>query len=65
VTGQAIARLIRDLDQRLGVTSVVVTHDIPLVMAVAERVVFPTGSSSSRDTSQAREAPPGARVLRG
>jgi len=40
VTGQAIARLIRDLDQRLGVTSVVVTHDIPLVMAVAERVVF-------------------------
>jgi phospholipid/cholesterol/gamma-HCH transport system ATP-binding protein len=40
VTGQAIARLIRDLDQRLGVTSVVVTHDIPLVTAVAERVVF-------------------------
>lgn len=40
VTGQAIARLIQDLDQRLGVTSVVVTHDIPLVMTVAERVVF-------------------------
>jgi phospholipid/cholesterol/gamma-HCH transport system ATP-binding protein len=40
VTGQAIADLILDLDRRLGVTSVVVTHDIPLVLRVAERVVF-------------------------
>jgi phospholipid/cholesterol/gamma-HCH transport system ATP-binding protein len=40
VTGQAIARLIVDLDQRLGVSSMVVTHDIPLVVQVAERVVF-------------------------
>lgn len=40
VTGEAIANLIIDLDRRLGVTSVVVTHDIPLVMRVAERVVF-------------------------
>ena len=40
VTGSAIARLITDLDRRLGVTSVVVTHDISLVRAVAERVIF-------------------------
>jgi phospholipid/cholesterol/gamma-HCH transport system ATP-binding protein len=40
VTGETIARLILDLDHRLGVTSVVVTHDIPLVVRVAERVVF-------------------------
>jgi phospholipid/cholesterol/gamma-HCH transport system ATP-binding protein len=40
VTGGAIADLIVDLDRRLGVTSLVVTHDIPLVVRVAERVVF-------------------------
>lgn len=40
VTGRAIANLILDLDRRLGVTSVVVTHDIPLVLRVAERVAF-------------------------
>jgi len=40
VTGGAIADLIVDLDRRFGVTSLVVTHDIPLVQRVAERVVF-------------------------
>jgi phospholipid/cholesterol/gamma-HCH transport system ATP-binding protein len=40
VTSEAIARTIVDLGSRLGVTSVVVTHDIPLVARVAERVVF-------------------------
>ena len=40
VTSRAIAELILDLDRRLNVTSVVVTHDIPLVTQVAERVVF-------------------------
>lgn len=40
VTGETIAHLILDLDRRLGVTSVVVTHDIPLVLRVAERVLF-------------------------
>lgn len=40
VTGRAIAQLICDLDQNLGVTSVVVSHDIELVVAVAERVLF-------------------------
>lgn len=40
VTGEAIANLILDLDRRLGVTSLVVTHDIPLVLRVADRVAF-------------------------
>jgi phospholipid/cholesterol/gamma-HCH transport system ATP-binding protein len=40
VTGRTIAELILDLDARFGVTSVVVTHDISLVVRVAERVVF-------------------------
>jgi phospholipid/cholesterol/gamma-HCH transport system ATP-binding protein len=40
LTGKAIAELILDLDRRLGVTSVVVTHDIPLVVRVADRVCF-------------------------
>jgi phospholipid/cholesterol/gamma-HCH transport system ATP-binding protein len=40
VTGGAIAELILDLDRHVGVTSLVVTHDIPLVVRVAERVVF-------------------------
>ena len=43
VTSRRIAGLILDLDRRLGVTSVVVTHDIPLVVEVAERVVFLDG----------------------
>jgi len=40
LTGKTIADLIRSLDERLGVTSVVVTHDIPLVARVATRIVF-------------------------
>jgi phospholipid/cholesterol/gamma-HCH transport system ATP-binding protein len=60
VTGRAIAELIVDLDHRLGVTSVVVTHDIPLVLTVAERVVFlHEGEFVFSGTSQQaqREAP--------
>ncbi len=40
LTGRTIADLIRSLHERLGVTSVVVTHDIPLVVRVATRIVF-------------------------
>ncbi len=40
LTGKTIAELIRSLHERLGVTSVVVTHDIPLVVRVATRIVF-------------------------
>lgn len=40
VTADVINRLIRDLDQRLGVTSVVVTHDMKTVFRVADRVAL-------------------------
>jgi len=40
VTGKAIGELIVDLHRRLGVTSVIVTHEIPFVTRVARRVVF-------------------------
>jgi phospholipid/cholesterol/gamma-HCH transport system ATP-binding protein len=40
VTSEAIAELIVDLGRGLEVTSVVVTHDIPLVVRVADRVIF-------------------------
>ncbi len=40
VTSRAIGDLILDLDRRLGVTSLVVTHDIHLTARVADRVVF-------------------------
>jgi phospholipid/cholesterol/gamma-HCH transport system ATP-binding protein len=40
VSGESIAELILDLDRRLEVTSVLVTHDIPLVVRTANRVIF-------------------------
>jgi phospholipid/cholesterol/gamma-HCH transport system ATP-binding protein len=40
VTAATIGRLIRDVQQRLGVTAVVVTHDIPLARRVADRLAF-------------------------
>ncbi len=40
VTSEAMAQLIIDLGRSPSVTSVVVTHDLPLVYRVAERVVF-------------------------
>ncbi len=40
VTARHIALLIRDLHVRLQVTSVLVTHDMPLAMAIAERVAL-------------------------
>ncbi len=40
VTGEAIGDLIVQLNSRYGVTSLVVTHDIPLVERVAQRVLF-------------------------
>lgn len=38
ITSAQISRLIRDLDTRLGVTSVVVTHDLKLAFEVADRI---------------------------
>ena len=40
MTGATIAKLIRSVDERLGVTSVVVTHDLPLARTVGDRVAF-------------------------
>ncbi|HYE58790.1 MAG TPA: ATP-binding cassette domain-containing protein [Rhodothermales bacterium] len=39
-TSNSIDMLIRDLDQELGVTGIVVTHDMHSVLSVAERVAF-------------------------
>jgi phospholipid/cholesterol/gamma-HCH transport system ATP-binding protein len=43
MTGATIAKLIRSVDERLGVTSVVVTHDLPLARTVGDRVAFLDG----------------------
>jgi phospholipid/cholesterol/gamma-HCH transport system ATP-binding protein len=40
VTGMTINRLIKDLNTRLGTTSVVVTHDIVSALFVADRIAF-------------------------
>lgn len=40
ITSEAINRLIRNLQHRLGVTSIVVTHDIHSAMTVADRIAF-------------------------
>lgn len=40
MTSATIARLIRRVQQRVGVTSVVVTHDLPLARTVGDRVAF-------------------------
>jgi phospholipid/cholesterol/gamma-HCH transport system ATP-binding protein len=58
VTGAQIAGLIRDLHVRLKVTSVLVTHDMPLALAIAERiallsggVIYRTGTPSELEAS--------------
>jgi len=43
VIGSQIARLIRDLHVRLKVTSVLVTHDMPLAFAIAQRIAMLSG----------------------
>jgi phospholipid/cholesterol/gamma-HCH transport system ATP-binding protein len=40
VTAARINRLIRDLQRRLGITSVVVTHDLASAFFVADRIAF-------------------------
>ena len=40
VTSMTINRLIKDLNSRLGTTSVVVTHDIVSALFVADRITF-------------------------
>ncbi len=40
VTAVTIHRLIRILNKRLGITSIVVTHDIPAALALADRILL-------------------------
>jgi phospholipid/cholesterol/gamma-HCH transport system ATP-binding protein len=40
ITARAINRLIRGLQRRLGVTAIVVTHDIQSAFSVADRIAF-------------------------
>jgi len=40
VNARRIDRLIRELSRTLGVTAVVVSHDLPSIMSVADRVAF-------------------------
>ncbi len=48
-----IAELIRSLQQRLGVTSVVVTHDLPLCFAVSDRIgLLHDGTLAQLDTPE-------------
>ncbi|MEM7482864.1 MAG: ABC transporter ATP-binding protein [Acidobacteriota bacterium] len=39
-TSATIGSLIRDIQQKIGVTSVVVTHDLPLARSVGDRLAF-------------------------
>jgi phospholipid/cholesterol/gamma-HCH transport system ATP-binding protein len=40
ITSATIGELIRDIQKRLGVTAVVVTHDLPLARRVGNRIAF-------------------------
>jgi len=40
LTGKMISRIIRELQEELGVTSIVVTHDLKCARTVADRVAF-------------------------
>jgi phospholipid/cholesterol/gamma-HCH transport system ATP-binding protein len=40
VSARRIDRLIRELAQRLGVTAIVVSHDLPSIFGIADRVAF-------------------------
>jgi phospholipid/cholesterol/gamma-HCH transport system ATP-binding protein len=58
--GRRIAELIVDLQRRLGVTSVVVTHDLPVCFAVSSRVgLLHEGRLVQLDTPQALREHPG------
>jgi phospholipid/cholesterol/gamma-HCH transport system ATP-binding protein len=57
ITANAINRLIRGLQARLGITSVVVTHDIQSAFHVADRIAFlHQGKISYTGTPQEAEA---------
>ncbi len=43
MTSASIAHLIRSIQKQLGVTAIVITHDIPLTKKVADRIAFLEG----------------------
>lgn len=40
VTGEMVARLIKEMSEKLKVTSVAVTHDVKLAMEISDRIAF-------------------------
>jgi phospholipid/cholesterol/gamma-HCH transport system ATP-binding protein len=57
ITANAINRLIRGLQRRLGITSIVVTHDIQSAFRVADRIAFLyEGKISFQGTTQEAQA---------
>jgi phospholipid/cholesterol/gamma-HCH transport system ATP-binding protein len=57
ITANAINRLIRGLQRRLGITSIVVTHDIQSAFQVADRIAFLyEGKISFQGTTQEAQA---------
>ncbi|PSU32747.1 phospholipid ABC transporter ATP-binding protein MlaF [Photobacterium lutimaris] len=44
ITMGVLVKLIRDLNQALGITSVIVSHDVPEVMSIADHVYILSGS---------------------
>ena len=62
LTSATIARLIRSIQARLNMTSVVVTHDIPLARRVGDRVAFlEEGRFSFQGTWEEADASAGRR----
>lgn len=43
VTGEMVARLIKEMSDKIKVTSVVVTHDVKLAMEISDRIAFFSG----------------------
>ena len=69
LTTSHVNRVIRDLQGRLNVTSVIVTHDVASALFVADRVVLLAAGQVAWDGSaeEARTRPPEilARFMRG
>lgn len=43
ITMGVLVKLIRDMNQALGVTAVIVSHDVPEVMSIADKVYLLSG----------------------
>ena len=74
ITANTINHLIRNLQQRLGVTSIVVTHDIHSAFTVGDRIAFlhegrihfdgTVAEAKAADGAAAAQLPPGRRLCR-